>query len=463
MKTVGEALGVMADAFVKFADIDPDSLTLIPEAVSNMADGIKEWKDVGAKKLDAKVDSVTNFATAMAAYNDVTISDTLGTNIGALADGLSKCAEVSTGSLDDLCDSLETLMTRIKDLSGTDFATAETQLSNFSTSISGVSISADAFTSLGSDVASNFSKGLTDSVGTVTEAGAEVVQAAADGMDSKTENAVAVAAALVAAIAKVFTDQLQSFVYVGQKLIGSLANGISSKTYDARQAASNVASSSVSAVNEYYENFYNVGRYLVLGFIAGITDYIQKAAQAAAEMAHSAEVAAKEALDENSPSKVFYSIGGFAGQGFVNALTDYGSAAYSAASGMASSAQNGLQNSISKIADIVSGELDTAPTIRPVLDLSAVAAGAGQLNGILGTNPAIGLSGNISAIARTFNEQQYSASNDDIVSAIGSLQKTLGNQTSNVYNVNGITYDDGTNVANAISSLVRAVKIQGRV
>jgi hypothetical protein len=42
-----------------------------------------------------------------------------------------------------------------------------------------------------------------------------------------------------------------------------------------------------------------------------------------------------------------------------------------------------LTNSIAKLYDAVSGNIDMNPTIRPVLDLSDVAAGAGTINSLL--------------------------------------------------------------------------------
>ena len=53
--------------------------------------------------------------------------------------------------------------------------------------------------------------------------------------------------------------------------------------------------------------------------------------------------------------------------------------------------------------------------------------------------------------------------NDDVVSAINKLRNDLGSMSGNTYNINGVTYDDGTNVSNAVEALVRAVKIEGRV
>jgi hypothetical protein len=48
-----------------------------------------------------------------------------------------------------------------------------------------------------------------------------------------------------------------------------------------------------------------------------------------------------------------------------------------------------------------------------------------------------------------------------LIGAINCLSALIGN-TGNVYNVNGLTYDDGSNVSSAVRSLIHAAKIGGR-
>ena len=61
------------------------------------------------------------------------------------------------------------------------------------------------------------------------------------------------------------------------------------------------------------------------------------------------------------------------------------------------------------------------------------------------------------------NQRSQNGVNDEVVSAINKLRKEIGNISGNTYNINGVTYDDGTNVSNAVEELIRAVKIEGRV
>ena len=54
--------------------------------------------------------------------------------------------------------------------------------------------------------------------------------------------------------------------------------------------------------------------------------------------------------------------------------------------------------------------------------------------------------------------------NADIVSAIDKLNKkmdNMGNTTNNI--INGVTYDDGSNINDAVATLVRAARIERRV
>ena len=63
------------------------------------------------------------------------------------------------------------------------------------------------------------------------------------------------------------------------------------------------------------------------------------------------------------------------------------------------------------------------------------------------------------------SSRNQNGANNDIISAIDSLRKDLSNVggTTNNYNVNGVTYDDGSNITDAVRTLVRAVTMERRV
>jgi hypothetical protein len=53
--------------------------------------------------------------------------------------------------------------------------------------------------------------------------------------------------------------------------------------------------------------------------------------------------------------------------------------------------------------------------------------------------------------------------NDDVISALKDLKSSLSGRTGDTYSINGITYDDGSNVSEAIKTLVRAARIERRI
>lgn len=247
----------------------------------------------------------------------------------------------------------------------------------------------------------------------------------------------------------------------GATLATNVVNGITENIEGATTAINDALDTMVSAMNGYYDTFEQCGEYLVEGFANGITAKTYLARAKATLMASQAASAAQRTLDEHSPSKVFYKIGAFAGQGFVNALDDYGDTAYDAGNDMANYATKGLKRSLATIGSIIDGDIETSPTIRPVLDLSSVASGVNALDGMLETNPAINAS--LSSIGASINRRQNGSTNDDVISAIRDLGNAMSSTGGNTYNVNGITYDDGSNISDAVRSLIRAARVERRV
>lgn len=246
------------------------------------------------------------------------------------------------------------------------------------------------------------------------------------------------------------------------ELIGEVAKGTESEMDTIKDAFKELAVAGKDGIREKYQDFKDAGKYLVSGFADGITANTYKAEAQARAMALAAARAAEAALDINSPSKVGYGIGDFFGQGFVNAIGDYADKSYSASSKMANSARLGLQNSINSIRDTIESDIDTQPTIRPVLDLSNVQSGASALSGMFNSRASLGVLTNVGSISSMMNRNGQNGRNGEVVSAIDKLRKDLGGNTGNTYTINGITYDDGSNVSEAVKELVKAARVERR-
>lgn len=192
-------------------------------------------------------------------------------------------------------------------------------------------------------------------------------------------------------------NKFYEFQNAGQNCMIKFIAGVKSKDNETKSAFTNSLSGAVTAIKDYYENFYSAGSYLVDGFANGISDNAYKAEAKARAMARKAAEAAADELDEHSPSRVGYHIGDFFGLGFVNAIGTYGTKAYNTSAEMAQSAKDGLTNAIEKVKDFIDGNVESQPTIRPVLDLSDVEKGSSRLNTLFSRTQAVSISTGIKA------------------------------------------------------------------
>lgn len=459
MADVATPLGTMADSIKKWDGI------IIPEDLgtnlSYLANGVYAWSTVGPSDIVGITEPLGTFADSVKKWNDVSIPSNLETALTGFSNGINACNNVSVDNVTNVCTSVKDLGTAVSDISTIDFSGSVSKLSDFAAAIGNVSVSTDSFKMLGTTIVTDFATSLKSGVSTVSEAGGELAEAVATGMRRTIDSIVKTASSIANSAKNSVANKKSNFVTAGSSLMLGLAAGLRSSMGVVASASGSAASAGASASMAYYSSFYSSGVYLVSGFAAGIIDNISSAASAAAQMASEASKAARSSLDINSPSKVFYKIGGFAGQGFVNALVDYSEASYDAGSNIGLSAREGLSRAIYKATEIVSNGIDNVPTIRPVLDLSAVRAGANEIGGILGMDHAIGLSGNLGAIT-TMMAQNQNGNSSDVVDAINRLGKKLNNLGNTYNNIGGVTYDDTSGVSDAIEILTRAVVVEGR-
>ena len=212
-----------------------------------------------------------------------------------------------------------------------------------------------------------------------------------------------------------------------------------------------------------WNEFKETGSYVADGFKSGILSKVGDITAAAISLAQEAITAVEDELDVNSPSKVFFRIGRFTGEGFLRGLQDYADRSYSAGSAIAEKARAGLTATIGDIANALSSDIDTTPTIRPVVDMTDVTSKAKTISDLMNMNTSTTVRANVGAISFGMNRLRQNGPNDDVISAINKLRSELGNVGGNTYNVNGVTYDDGSNVSDAVRSLIRAARIDRRV
>lgn len=207
--------------------------------------------------------------------------------------------------------------------------------------------------------------------------------------------------------------------------------------------------------------FYDAARYLVTGFANGIRDNIYLAQLAAIKMADDTETAARSKLHIYSPSRVFRKIGAWVPKGFAQGIERFSYLGVRAVEGMSNDAIDSASKVLSNINAVLTDDVNTQPMIRPIVDLSNVESSSDAISNMLAMDPTVSAFSNVRSISAMMNRNQNGA-NDDVVSAIKDLGKTIGKASGDTYQINGITYDSGSEVSEAIQTLIRASIIEGR-
>ena len=396
----------------------------LPTVASNLSDFVGKLGTFGDDKI-ATVRSAVGVVNALANLSEsnlqmlITYLPSLGTYMLNFADDLVS-----------FCDKLK----------GTD---ADSLTSSVSTAINNiVSIASESY----------------DDMNTV---GSDLASAIADGFAS---NASPMKNALYAVLnaAKASVTNGVMFTFTGEKLGSSLITGFNNKEGGIKKAATKLAKAAKTAIRDLKGEFEDAGEDLGRGLINGINAKKEDVYNAGFALGQEAVKGEKKGQKSNSPSKLTIKAGKWLGEGLVIGINNMGKKVYNAGYDMGDNAINAVSNAIARISDVVNSDVDSQPTIRPVMDLDDVRSGMDTMNRMLGATPSVGVLANVNAIRSSMNRGQNGA-NDDVVSAINKLRKDVGNLENKSYNFGNITYSSGDEVSNAIGTLVRAFVVEGRV
>lgn len=326
---------------------------------------------------------------------------------------------------------------------------------------SGVNSFKSAVSSLAETNVDGFVKAFNGSATKMATAGGNMIANITKGVNSSKGNLNSTANSIVSSFASSINSKSNAMTTVGTTLANKFVSGFEKSKNKVKNAASNMVSSCTTALRGKYKAFYNAGSYLVTGFCNGISMNSYKAAARAKAMAQDAERAAKEELGIKSPSRKFIEIGGYVTEGFAIGISKFGSMVKRSVTGITDTAINTANDAMSWIAKAMDSDIEYQPTIRPVMDLSGVNSGVNAINGML-NGSTLGVSANLNAVNSMMGGFGQNG-NDDIVDAIDKLGKLLNNTGTTNYNINGVTYDDGSNIHSAVEAIVRAARIGGRV
>ena len=272
---------------------------------------------------------------------------------------------------------------------------------------------------------SNMHNNVSSKAGMFRSAGVTLMNGLISGINSRRNQIPSIVITTMTSTVNIINSFASSFMTAGLSLINSLIQGIDSQSSRIPRSIVSALNEATSTIQSRYSDFYNAGSYLVSGFAAGISENTFMAEAKARAMANAAEKAAREALDINSPSKVFKKIGKGVPEGFSMGIGMLGNDVKNSVVSMADIAIDNTKMALSRVGDIVSSDIDAQPSIRPVVDMSAMDADISRLN--IGADVSALLSKPVDSLSQIMNDTQakIEASNREVISAITGLREDM--------------------------------------
>lgn len=188
--------------------------------------------------------------------------------------------------------------------------------------------------------------------------------------------------------------QVNAYSAAGIEAANAFTTGITNQNGTASSAGQAIADTGASgAASENGEGggFWTAGSNAGAGFVSGIRSQLSSATEAGREIARAAYKAAMAALDEHSPSRVMMDVGAYGTEGFVIGLLSLKDQVESAGNSVGTTAVDTLNSVMSEVLDMLSADIESAPTIRPVLDSSSIESGLQNIDSLFGATRTLDL------------------------------------------------------------------------
>lgn len=440
----------------------------IPLLIQKLGEGFVKFVEVIVQNGQVITDAFVTILTALVTAIGEVVPLIVDALLNILTQFVESIAEYSPRIVSAIAETLVSLIETIAEYTPQFVAAGVDLITGF---IDGLSENIPRIADSATNLIITFMDTISTHVPEVVNAGMqmiiELINGMADAISSNTPQLVSAMQNLINAIidagVAILTGSVSTFLSKGGELIGGLIDGIKSKVGDVVSAVGSIISSCKEGLANIGSEFISIGSNIIDGLVSGIKSGISSVGTAISDLVSSAVGKAKKLLGIHSPSRVFAEIGMYSDKGLAKGLIKYSNVVTKAAGNVANNMIDVMNNSISKIS--VDG-LDSQPTIRPVFDMSSVEEGANAINSLFDKQQMVSLGiqngGNINAISNAMKYGKVTTTNDDLVSAINDLKQAINGYSGNEYNINGITYDDGSNISNAVKSIIRAAKVERR-
>lgn len=415
------------------------------------------------------IKSMATTATALT-KNDVNVDEgklsaitTAGTSIANMATTIK---DTDFSGLDSIKIDLSGFGTAISDfgaamenLNAIDIS----PLTNVFTSLSSIAADSSATSAIQS-VIFTITSSISDLQSNVKTSGESITTNLATGMTNKLTCVADAATQIITTGTNKVTDSKNVLVNSGTKIIGFIVTGISDKKPSVLAAVTTILAAAALTIQLKESEFRSAGKNLGRGLVNGINDKKQDVYDAARELGEQAVKGEKKGQESNSPSKATYRAGIYLGQGLINGMTSITGSVYKSGKDLGTTVATGVSKAIDLANNLLDDEIDSTPTISPVVDLSNVQNGVSAINELFGSNQLIGVKAMARSIGGGISNNKTGMNN--LISAVDDLRKNLSDNNRAINLTVNLDYKadaDATTIANDIAVALRRAVRRGAV
>lgn len=281
----------------------------------------------------------------------------------------------------------------------------------------------------------------------------EAAELGIDGVIAAFSNKVAsfteaVAGFMLAGLVELKKDDTKSKWYLGMReVLGKLDKAVSDHQRSINSSVILMMRDTVDVIDTGKDSeIYQKGKDFVDGFVSGCLANMGKAASMGTRIGNEALGALAEAIDSHSPSKESRKLGAFFSEGFGDGIVSGFKAIGDIAKAEGNTALDMLKTAIDAAGTELDSNMNLNPTIRPVLDLSDIKAGAGMIDGYFNDSSLH----NINASARLASS--IGGVGIDNISGANNTN-TTNSTVTNTFNISGA--QDPKAVANEVSKILQ--------
>lgn len=239
----------------------------------------------------------------------------------------------------------------------------------------------------------------------------------------------------------------------GKKAVDELSKSMKKNKKTAKDGSKSVGKATLKGLKEVLNDTAGkkVANNICTGLKNGLNSGKSSVSATAKAVAKAAYNAAKAALGIKSPSRMFAKLGEYTDAGFVKGLESGERDIYNTATDI-------MGKTIKDIYDALNSDVETQPTIRPIMDLTDIQNGANEIGNMMN---GYSIAGSLQLANATANAMNRSSSytNDSTLNAISKLQDTLSSmlgkpsiEQNNNFNIQG---DNPKEIAEEVSYILQ--------